>query len=48
MDDEGAKRKEGQDNVSLVKDKTLMAVRPFNSLGKPFPPDSGLSSDEVV
>ena len=37
-------KKKGQDNVSLIKAGNFNCARPFNSLGKPFPPDSGLSS----
>ena len=37
-------KKEGQDNILLIEASTLMAVRPLNSLGKPFPPDSRLTS----
>ena len=43
-----SEKDEGHDDSLPIEAPTLMAVRPFNSLGKPLPPDSVLSSGEVV
>ena len=40
----GKGQKEGPRQYSLIKAGNFNGTRPFNSLGKPFPPDSGLSS----